>query len=137
LLVEFGSLDIRFLPERLAELLSRFRIAGHDLHVEPEKVAHLVERRFQHMDRFHLRGLGERFQQFRVGWSLHGRAVKFALDDPQVVRDSQNPQVNLFHAFPVIAIHGPLSNSQIIVWQIIVWQIIVWPINVWQIDACK
>ena len=40
---------------------------------------------------------------------LHGRAVEFALYHAQVVRHAQNTKVNLFHAFPILAIHKALS----------------------------
>ena len=106
LLLYFGGSQRCVLAQGLAEFLTHFRIAGDDLHVEPEEVAHLVEGGFEDLNRFHLRWIGESFHELGVGGGLHGGAVEFALDHAQVVGNAQNAETNLFHAFPVLAIHG-------------------------------
>src|ERR1035438_2726675 len=106
LLVGFRNGDRGFLAQGLSKSLPHFGIAGYDLRVEPEKVAHLVEHRFEDLQGLHLRGLGESFQKFRVGWRLHGGAVEFVLDDAQVIGNAQDAQLNIFHALLVRAQHG-------------------------------
>jgi len=54
-------------------------------------------------------GIGKGFHELRVGGGLHGGAVEFALDHAQILRNAQNAEMNLFHAFPVLAIHKILS----------------------------
>jgi hypothetical protein len=105
LLLHFGGAHRGILPQGLAELLTHFGIAGHDLHVKPEEVAHLVESGLKDLDGFHFRRIGESLHEFGVSGGLHGGAVEFTLDDPQVVRNAQNAEMNVFHAFPILAIH--------------------------------
>jgi hypothetical protein len=109
LLLHPGGRDRGVLAQGLAEFLSHFGIAGDDLHVEPEEVAHLVEGGLEHLDGFHLGRIGEGLHEFGVGGSLHGGAVEFALDHAEIVSNAQNAEMNLFHAFPVLAVHEVLS----------------------------
>src|ERR1700676_79718 len=109
LLLHFGGAHGVVLAQSLAELLTHFGIAGDDLHVEPEEVAHLVEGGLERLDGFHLGRIGESFHEFGVGGGLHSGAVEFALDHAQIVGNAQNAEPNLFHAFPVLAIHMVLS----------------------------
>src|SRR5271166_3037266 len=109
LLLHFGSLQRSVLAQGLTEFFAHFRIAVHYLHVEPEEMAHLVERRFKHLNGFHLRRIGQGFHKLGVRRSLHRGAIEFALNHSQVVGNSQNAKMNLFHAFPVLAIHKVLS----------------------------
>src|SRR6266849_4940778 len=67
LLLYFGGSQRCVLAQGLAEFLTHFRIAGDDLHVEPEEVAHLVEGGFEDLNRFHLRWIGESFHELGVG----------------------------------------------------------------------
>src|SRR5271157_4132774 len=106
LLLQFGGAHGGVLTQGLAEFLTHFGIAGDDLHVEPEEVAHLVESGLEDLDGFHLGWVGEGFHELGVGGGLHGGAVEFALDHAQVFGDPQNAEMNLFHAFFVLAIHG-------------------------------
>jgi hypothetical protein len=109
LLLHFGGSQGGILAQGLAEFLTHFGIAGDNLHVEPDKVAHLVEGGLEYLDGFHLGRIGEGFHEFGVGGGLHGGAVEFALDHAQVLGNAQNAEMNLFHAFPVLAIHMALS----------------------------
>ena len=110
LLLGFGGAWRGILAQALAEFLAHLGAAGHYLYVEPEEVAHLVERGFQDVEGFHLGRTGKGFHQFGVVGRLHGDAVEFPLDGAQVFGDAQNAEVNLLHAFPVLAVHGVLSN---------------------------
>ena len=110
LLLGFGGARCGILAQALAEFLAHFAAAGHDLHVEPEEVAHLVERGFQDVKRFHLSWVGEGFHQFRVVGRLHGGAVEFALDSAQVFGYAQDAEMNIVHAGAVVAVHVVLSS---------------------------
>src|ERR1700677_6643 len=109
LLFQFGGTRRDFLAQRLAEFFAHFGVARNDLHVEPEKVAHLVEGGFESLDRFHLGLIGQRLHEFGIVRGLHGGAVELALNHAQVVSNSQNAEMNFVHAFPVLTIHGSLS----------------------------
>ena len=106
LLLNFRGSHPRILAQSLAEFLSHLGIAGDHLHVEPKEMTHLVEGGLENLDGFHLGRIGEGFHELGVRGGLHGGAFEFALDDAQVLRNAQDAEMNLFHAFPVLAIHG-------------------------------
>jgi hypothetical protein len=54
LLVDFWRRHGRLDAQRLPKLFAHFRIARHYLHVEPKEMPHLVDYRFQDIQRFHL-----------------------------------------------------------------------------------
>ena len=62
-------------------------------------MAHLVESRAQDLDGLGLRKRVECFHEFRVTRSLHGGAVEFLLDGPQIFGDARDSQMKFVHVF--------------------------------------
>ena len=74
------------------------RVAGHYLHIEPEKVPHLIKRGAQQFERLDFWKLRQRLQQLRIARRLHRGAVQFALDHTQVFRNPQHANMNIVEA---------------------------------------